>query len=155
MKRLVILTLAGLLLLPGFAFAAQTGKIGVATKDKSPESAVSDKAALAPYLLIFDERGDFLEALDNPFKKKTLEAGKLLADFLPEKGVTAVIGTDYCGDIIGVLKKKGVTAYNVEGSAAEAAVKVAQGKVRAALQEDALVANHKVMMERYAPGRRK
>ena len=127
----------------------------MATKEKSPEATVSDKAALAPYLLFFDEKGNLVEAIDNPFKEKRLEAGKLMADFLAQKGATAVIGTDYCGDIIGILKNKGVTAYNFEGSAAEAAVKVAQGKVPAALEEDALVENHKVMMNALHTGQEK
>ena len=147
--------LAVLLLVVGMVFADQKGKICVATQVKSPEAAVSDKAALAPYLLFFDGKGNLVEAIDNPFKEKKLEAGKLLADFLPEKGVTAMIGTDYCGDIIGIFKNKGVTAYNFEGSAAEAAVKVAQGKVPAALQEDTLVDSHKVMMNALRTGQEK
>ena len=46
-----------------------------------------------------------------------------MGGFLAEKGVTAVIGRDYCGDIIGILKNKGITPYNFEGSAAEAVAK--------------------------------
>ena len=66
-----------------------------------------------------------------------------MVGFLVEKGVTAVIGKDYCGDIIGILKNKGISPYNFEGSAAEAVTKVVQGKLPEALQENALVANHK------------
>lgn len=155
MKKLVFLSLVALFLVSGPAFAEQKGKILVATQEKSPEAAVSDKAALAPYFLIFDEKGNFVETIDNPFKEKKLEAGKLMANFLPEKGVTAIIGTNYCGDIIGIFKNKGVTAYNFEGSAAEAAAKVAQGKVPAALREDTLVDSHKVMMEALRTGQEK
>ena len=155
MKRLISVVIVALFLASGLAIAEQKGKICVATKEKSSGAAVSDKAALAPYLLFFDGNGNLVEAIDNPFKEKKLEAGKLIADFLAQKGVTAVIGTDYCGDIIGILKNKGVTAYNFEGSAAEAAVKVAQGKVPAALQEDALVENHKVMMNALRTGQEK
>jgi predicted Fe-Mo cluster-binding NifX family protein len=147
MKKLFFLSLTVLLLSSGLVFTGQTGKICVATKEKSPEASVSDKAALAPYLMIFDEKGNLLETLDNPFKEKKLQAGFLMADYLPGKGITAVVGRDYCGDIIGVLKKKGITAYNFEGTAAEAAVKVAQGKVPEAKEEDTLVANHKVIKE--------
>ncbi len=153
--KVISAVLVVFLLVAGVAFAEQKGKICVATREKSPEAAVSDKAALAPYLLFFDENGSLVEAIDNPFKGKRLEAGKLIADFLAQKGTTAVIGTDYCGDIIGILKSKGVTAYNFEGRAAEAAVKVAQGKVPAALKEDALVENHKVMMNAFRTGQEK
>jgi predicted Fe-Mo cluster-binding NifX family protein len=153
--KVISAVLVVFLLATGVAFGEQKGKICVAMKEKSPEAAVSDKAALAPYLLFFDENGSLMEAIDNPFKEKRLEAGKLIADYLAQKGTSAVIGTDFCGDIIGILKNKGVTAYNFEGSAAEAAVKVAQGKVPAALQEDALVENHKVMMNALRTGQEK
>jgi len=155
MKQLVFASLVILILLSSLALAGQTERIAVATKEKSPQAAVSDKAALAPYFLIFDEKGAFVEAIDNPFKTKTLEAGKLLANFLPQQGITAVIGTDYCGDIIGIFKNKGVTAYNFEGSAAQAAANVAQGKVPAALQENTLVTSHKVMMKATSTGQEK
>jgi len=140
--KVISALLAILFLISSLAFAEQKGKILVATKEKSSEAAVSDKAGLAPYFLIFDEKGNLVETIDNPFKGKN-EAGKLMLGFLVEKGVTAIIGRDYCGDIIGILKNKGITAYNFEGSAAEAAAKVAEGQVPEALQENALVANHK------------
>jgi predicted Fe-Mo cluster-binding NifX family protein len=155
MKRLICAVFVALFLVSGPAFAEQKGKIIVATQEKSSEAAVSDKAALAPYFLIFDEKGSLVEAIDNPFKEKKLEAGKLLANFLPEKGVTAIIGTDYCGDIIGIFKHKGVTAYNFEGSAAQAVTKLVQGKLTAALQEDTLVDSHKVMREALRTGQEK
>lgn len=142
MKKVISVLLVALFLTSGLAVAEQKGKICVATKEKSSEAAVSDLAAQAPYFLIFDEKGNLAEAIDNPFKGKN-EAGKLMIGFLVEKGVTAIIGNDYCGDIIDILKNKGISPYNFEGSAAEAAAQVAQGKVPEALRENALVANHK------------
>ncbi len=118
-----------LFLIAAVAFAEQKGKICVATQEKSPEAAVSDKAGLAPYFLIFDEKGNLIETIDNPFKTRKFEAGHLMADFLPTKGVTAVIGTDYCGEIVDVLKNKGVIPYNFHGNAKEAVEKLLQGKV--------------------------
>ena len=149
MKKVITVLLVALFLTSGLAFAEQKGKICVATKEKSPEAAVSDLAAQAPYLLIFDEKGNFAEAIDNPVKGKN-EAGKLMIGFLVEKGVTAIIGRDYCGDIIDILKNKGISPYNVEGSAAEAAAQVAQGKVPVALRENTLVANHKEALAKKA-----
>jgi predicted Fe-Mo cluster-binding NifX family protein len=152
MKRLICVVLVTLFLATGLAFAEQKGNICVATKEKSAEAAVSDKAALAPYFLIFDEKGNLIESIDNPFQGKN-EAGKLMLGFLVEKGVTAIIGRDYCGDIIGILKNKGIIAYNFEGSAAAAAAKVAQGQVPEALKENALVANHKATVANHAAGK--
>lgn len=152
MKKLLFIVSALLVLVSSLAFAEQKGKIIVATQEKSPSTAVSDKAALAPYFLIFDEKGNLIETIDNPFQKQSLVAGKLLADFLPEKGVTAIIGTDYCGDIIGILKSKGATAYNFNGSAAEAVAKLVQGKLTEASREDSLVDSHKVMKDALRTG---
>ena len=152
MKKVISVMLAALFLASGLAFAEHKGKICVATKQKSPEAAVSELAAQAPYLLIFDEKGNLAEAIDNPFKGKN-EAGKLMIGFLVEKGVTAIIGRDYCGDIIDMLKNKGISPYNVEGSAAEAAAQVAQGKVPEALRENTLVANHKQAMAKHEAGK--
>ena len=115
---------------------------------------MSGKAALAPYFLIFDEKGALVEAIDNPLRQKP-EAGKFMAGFLLQKGVTAVIGTDYCGDIIGILKNGGVTAYNFEGTAAQAALTLAQGKLPPALAEDTLVQTHKVMVDALRTGQEK
>jgi len=142
MKKVITVLLVALFLTSGLAFAEQNGKIMVATKQKSPEAAVSELAAQAPYLLIFDNKGKLVEAIENPLKGN-IESGKLMLSFMVEKGVTAIIGRDYCGDIIGIYKDKGITPYNFEGSAAEAVAKVLQGKVPEALQENALVANHK------------
>lgn len=151
MRKVISVVLVALFLASGLAFAEQKGNICVATKEKSPEAAVSALAAQAPYLLIFDEKGNLVEAIDNPVKGKD-EAGKLMIGFLVEKGVTAIIGRDYCGDIIDILKNKGISPYNVEGSAAEAALRVAQGKVPEALRENALVANHKQAMAKNKNG---
>jgi predicted Fe-Mo cluster-binding NifX family protein len=142
MKRLISGVLVALFLASGLAFAEQNGKIMVATKQKSPEAEVSELAAQALYLLIFDNKGNLVEAMENPLKGN-VESGKLMLGFMVEKGVTAIIGRDYCGDIIGIYKDKGITPYNFEGSAAEAVSRVLQGKVPEALQEKALVANHK------------
>lgn len=145
MKKIFLIILAALFLVTGLAFGEQKGKICVATKEKSAKAVVSDKAAQASYLLFFDEKGNLIEIIDNPLKDRKTEVGKLMVGFLADKGATAVIGSDFCGDIIGIMKNKGISVYNFEGSAAEAAAGVAQGQVPEALQEDAAVANHKSM----------
>jgi predicted Fe-Mo cluster-binding NifX family protein len=127
--KIMSVVLVVLFLVTSMVFAEQKGKIAVATAEKSPEAAVSDKAGLAPYFLIFDEKGNLIEIIDNPFKTRKFEAGHLIADFLPEKGITAIIGTDFCGEIVDALKNKGLTPYNFQGSAKEAVEKLLQGKV--------------------------
>lgn len=142
MKSLISGILIALFLASGLAVAGQNGNIMVATKQNSPEAAVSELAAQAPFLLIFDRQGNLVEAVENPLKGN-VESGKLMLGLMLEKGVTAIIGREYCGDIIGIYKNKGITAYNFEGYAAEAVAKLLQGKVPEALEENAPVANHR------------
>ena len=130
--KTISLVLVFFFLVAGVAFAEQNGKIMVATKQKSPEAGVSELAAQAPYFLIFGSNGKLIEAIENPIKGN-VESGKLMLGFMLEKGVTAVIGRDFCGDIIGIYKDKGITTYNFEGSAAEAVTKLLEGKVPEAL----------------------
>ena len=143
--KVISTVLVVVFLVVGVAFAEQNGKIMVATKQKSPEAAVSDLAAQAPYFLIFDNKGNFVEAIENPLRGN-VESGKLMLAFMLEKGITEVIGRDFCGDIISIYKDKGITPYNFEGSAAEAVTKLLEGKVPEALKENALVATHKAVI---------
>jgi len=71
MKVLISATLVVVFLVVGIAFAEQKGNICVATKEKSSEAPVSDLAAQAPYLLIFDEKGNLVEAIENQSKERT------------------------------------------------------------------------------------
>ena len=121
MKKVIPIMLTILLILSVCASAQQKGKIAVAANDKIPGASVSDRAGLSPFFLIFDEKGELMEAIDNPFKEEKRRAGKLMADFLAGKGVTVVIGEDFCGEIVQVIKNKGITPVNFKGSAEEAA----------------------------------
>jgi predicted Fe-Mo cluster-binding NifX family protein len=127
MKRLISIALVVLFLASGLAFAEQKGKICVATKGKSSAAAVSDKAGLAPYFLIFDGKGKMAEAIENPFKDKE-GAGKSVAELLKNKGVTIIVAEEFGGQIGEVMKGKGIKAVSFKGSAAEAVKNVLQSK---------------------------
>jgi predicted Fe-Mo cluster-binding NifX family protein len=123
-KKVISVVWVVLFLVSGLAFAEQKGKIAVSTNAKNTKAAVSDKAGLAPFFLIFDEKGKLIEAVENPFKEEKGKAGHLMTDFLAANGVTVVIGENYCGTIVDVLNNKGVTPFNFKGSAEDAVKKV-------------------------------
>ncbi len=125
MKRITtMMILIGILLLgTALTFAAQKEKIAVAANDKVPSAAVSKVAGLAPFFLFFDEKGKMTEAMENPFKDKE-GAGKSVAEFLWNKGVTIVVAEGFGGPIVELMKAKGVRAVAFKGSAEEAAKKV-------------------------------
>ena len=127
MKKVISVTLMILSLISGLAFAAQKEKIAVAANDKIPSAAVSKQAGPAPFFLFFDGKGKMTEAIENPYKDKE-GAGKSVADYLAGKGVTVVVVEEFGGQIVEVMKGKGIKAVSFKGSAEEAVKKVLQPK---------------------------
>jgi predicted Fe-Mo cluster-binding NifX family protein len=89
MKNVIFLMLTILFLVLGLAFAGQKEKIAVATNDQTPEASVSTRIGRSPFYLLFDWKGTFVEAIDNPYNQAREAPGKSLADSLrvDEKGV--------------------------------------------------------------------
>jgi predicted Fe-Mo cluster-binding NifX family protein len=127
MKKGISIILAILFMASGFAFAGEKEKIAVAANDKTPTAAVSKQAGLAPYFLFFDGKGKMIEAIENPYKDKG-GAGKSVAELLGNKGVTVAVAEEFGGQIVEVMKGKGIKAVSFKGSAEEAVKKVLQPK---------------------------
>ena len=127
MKKIISVTLMILFLISGLTFAAQKEKIAVAANDKIPSAAVSKQAGPAPFFLFFDGKGKMTEAIENPYKDKE-GAGKSVAELLGNKGVTVVVAEELGGQIVEVMKGKGIKAVFFKGSAEEAVKKVLQPK---------------------------
>ena len=127
MKKVISVTVMILFLVSGLAFAAQKEKIAVAADDKVPSAAVSKQAGLAPFFLFFDGKGKMTEAIENPYKDKE-GAGKSVAELLGNKGVTVVVAGEFGGQIVEVMKSKGVKAVALKGTAEEVVKKVLQPK---------------------------
>ena len=126
-KAICVMVVFLLMLVAMWALAGEKAKIAVAANDKTPSAAVSKQAGLAPFFLFFDGKGKMTEAIENPYKDKE-GAGKSVAEFLKNKGVTVLVAEDYGGQIVEVLKGKGIKAVAFKGSAEEAVKKVLQPK---------------------------
>jgi predicted Fe-Mo cluster-binding NifX family protein len=120
MKRSAGLFLLLLLLSSFTAFAAEPAKIAVAADGNAPSSQVSTVAARAPYFLLFDEGGAFLEAVANPHKDAPGGAGSQAVDFLAGKGATVIIAGAFGPKMVGAMQAKGMRYVEFKGSAAEA-----------------------------------
>ena len=127
MKKVISVALMILFLVTGLAFAAQKETIAVAANDKLASSAVSKQAGLAPFFLFFDGKGKMTEAIENPYKDKE-GAGKSVAQLLGNKGVTVVVAEEFGGQIVELMKGKGIKAVSFKGSAVEAVKQVLQFK---------------------------
>lgn len=100
-------------LITGFASMsmAQEGKIGVAARGPEKSAAISEVAARAPYFLIFDEQGNFQEAIKNPSIGSAGGAGRDTADLLTKKKVTLFVAGR-----IGGKMKMALKDYKIESS---------------------------------------
>ena len=126
-KAICVMVVFLLMLVAVCAFAGEKAKIAVAANDKTPSAAVSKQAGLAPFFLFFDGKGKMTEAIENPYKDKE-GAGKSVAELLGNKGVTVVVAEEFGGQIVEVMKGKGIKAVAFKGSAEEAVKKVLQPK---------------------------
>ena len=127
MKKAICVMVIFLMLVSVCAIAAEKAKIAVAANDKTPQATVSGQAGAASFFLFFDGKGKFLEAAENPYKGKE-GAGKSVADYLANKGVSVVVAEGFGGQIVDVMKSKGIKAVASKGTAEEAAKKVLQVK---------------------------
>ena len=125
MKKLIIVV--GLFLFFNTAVFAQPQQariIAVATLEKTENSQISDKAAHAPYYLIFDKGGNLLEVISNPFRDAARGAGPKAADLLAEKNVTVVVAGDFGHKMKSALDEKGIDHHEATGIVKKAVEKL-------------------------------
>ena len=102
--------------------SAGTIKIAVASSGQAKDAAISRQAGRAPFFLFFDDRGNFLESMENPARGKSRRAGPGAALFLADQGVTLVIAGEFGNKMkkaleehhIGYIEKKGVADHAVQ-----------------------------------------
>jgi len=126
MKRMVFISLAILLLCPVMANAAELEKmkIAVAASSKTAKASVSNMAAKCPYYLIFNNKGELIEVIDNPYRDASGGAGPSAANFLAQRDVTIVIAGDFGSKMINTLKNKGITHFEFKGRVDDAVKRV-------------------------------
>jgi len=131
-KNLILVGLAvPLLTISVFALAGEdrTERIAVAANGQTPASTVGKQPGRTPFFLIFDEKGTFVQGIENPYyKEQAGGAGISVADFLASKGVTVLVAEAYGPRIVEVLKGKGIRTVESKGTAGDAVKRVMQSK---------------------------
>ena len=107
-----------------FAQLQQAQIIAVATLEKTESSQISDKAARAPYYLVFDKSGKLLEIISNPFRDAARGAGPKMADLLAEKNVTVVVAGAFGYKMAKALEAKGIKHHEATGIVKKAVEKL-------------------------------
>jgi len=126
MKRMTLISFAILLLCTVMVNAAElvNMKIAVAASSKSAKASVSNIAAKCPYYLIFNNKGELIEVIDNPYRDTSGGAGPSAANFLAQRGVTILIAGNFGSKMINTLENKGVTHFEFKGLADNAVKRV-------------------------------
>jgi len=126
MKRLVFISLAILLLCPVMVNATEVEKmkIAVAASSKTAKASVSNMAAKCPYYLIFNNKEELIEVIDNPYRDASGGAGPSAANFLAQRGVTIVIAGNFGSKMINTMKNKGITHFEFKGRVDDAVKRV-------------------------------
>jgi predicted Fe-Mo cluster-binding NifX family protein len=94
-------------------------KIAVAATGKDETSEVSPRSGRSKFYLIFNEKGNLLEVLSNPFSRGGGGAGFGVAKMLADKGITIVIGGAFGGNMEEILKTRGLRYYEMSGNVKE------------------------------------
>lgn len=122
MKKLLVVLLM-------FVFSASFAApyVAVAADGAKPASQTSNTPGKAPFFVIFDENGKFIESLPNKFAGVD-GAGPMAVNMLSEKGIKVFAAQSFPGErFVGFLKSKGITGTAFKGTA-EAAAKSAVKK---------------------------
>ena len=117
MKKTLFSTLVVLSLVPVMAYAAQKDevKIAVASNSKDATSSISNKAGKCPYYLIFNNKGELIEVISNPYKDAQSGAGQQTADFLANKGVTLIVAENFGDKMIEAMRSNSTDYLKLQG----------------------------------------
>lgn len=95
-------------------------KVAVAAVKKDETSVIASQAGRAPYYLIFNENGELLEAISNPFRIGGGGAGFGVSKMLADKGIDVVIAERFGMNMIGALEDRKLKHYEKTGAVKEA-----------------------------------
>lgn len=121
---ITVILLFALFYMNSLATESEPQRIAVASEGPEEDSSISSEAARCPFFLIFNDRGDFIEALENPIGREKRGAGSMVVEFLDSIGVKTVIAQKYGGKMSAAMKIKGMSFYEEKGSATDAVKRV-------------------------------
>ncbi len=99
-------------------------KIAIAVTEDKKDAQISEQAGRAPYYLFFNEKGEVLESVKNPFAVGGGGAGFSVAKMLADKGIDVFVAEVIGNNMKGALKERNVKYYEKAGVANEVALKV-------------------------------
>lgn len=99
--------------------------IAVAALDKNEDADISSRSGRAPYFLLFDEAGNLLDSLKNPFAVGGGGAGIATAKLLSDRSADIFVAGQIGGKMEEALKERGVRFQEKQGKAKNAVKELA------------------------------
>ena len=96
--------------------------IAIAANESTIESNICDQAARASFYLLFDQSGNLLKTLKNPFSDTPGRAAPQAAAFLAELGVAKLVAEKFGHKMVSELASKGIGHLEWKGTV-EAAIR--------------------------------
>ena len=126
MKRMILISLAILLICPVMVNAdeLENMKIAVAASSKSAKASVSNIAAKCSYYHIFNNKGELIEVIDNPYRDASRSAGPSAANYLAQRGIDIIVAESFGSKMIDALRNNGKTHFEFKGSVDDAVKRV-------------------------------
>ncbi len=94
-------------------------KIAVAVMKPDVEASITKHGARSPYYLLFNEKGEMLEALSNPYIDVDRGAAPQAASLLAGKGVTLLAAGDFGPRFVSELEARGIDPVRRSGQVSD------------------------------------
>jgi predicted Fe-Mo cluster-binding NifX family protein len=124
MKKIVMCVFISIFMVGGFLLATgqeeQEKKIAVASDGETIDSQVAYKAARCHWFLLFDEKGQPIEALENPYREQRGDAGINSAALLAENEVTVFVAGNVGAKMADALEMSDISFIAFTGTVEDA-----------------------------------
>ena len=94
--------------------------IAVAADSASTDAPISMHAARAPFYLLYDENGRFLNAIENPFSNTERGAAPRTTEFLLTHEVDILVAGEFGERFIELLQDNNISTVVTQGTASNA-----------------------------------
>jgi len=94
-------------------------KIAIAAMAPDVNSGIAKHSARAPFYLLFDEHGEMLEVVSNPFAEVDRGAAPQAALLLADKGVTLLAAGDFGHRFVSELEERGIDHIQRSGQVSD------------------------------------
>ena len=95
-------------------------KIAVAADNSSTDAPISTRAARAPFYLLYDEHGQFLSAIENPFSNTERGAAPRTTELLLTHEVTILVAGEFGERFLELLQDNNISPVVAQGTASNA-----------------------------------